>query len=87
MQKQNKRFVLATATLDEVNKQLKLNAFVAVIVVFILAMNILNFMNDKSFFYGVLIAVMLCALYFIVKSRHILNLKKQDLIDINHKAN
>ncbi len=50
MKKQKTRFVLAEATLAEVNKQLKLNMLVTVIVVFVLFMNIIKFMAEKIVF-------------------------------------
>ena len=53
MKKQKKGFVLAEATLGEVNKQLKVNLFVIVVVGFVLGSNILHFMREKSIFYGV----------------------------------
>ena len=46
MKKQKKGFVLAEATLGEVNKQLKVNLFVIVVVGFVLGSNILHFMRE-----------------------------------------
>lgn len=80
MKKQKKRFVLAEATLDEVNKQLKVNLFVIVVVGFVLGSNILHFMREKNVFYAVLIAAMVIALFFVIKSRQVLKLKQQALI-------
>ncbi|GAF58024.1 hypothetical protein JCM18902_785 [Psychrobacter sp. JCM 18902] len=80
MKKQKKGFVLAEATLAEVNKQLKVNLFVILVVGFVLGSNILHFMREKSVFYGVLIAAMVVALFFVIKSRQVLKLKQQELI-------
>ena len=79
MNKPKARFVLAEATLAEVNKQLKLNMLVMVAVVFVLFMNIMKFMAEKSFFYAALVIVMICLLFFIQKARRILTLRKQEL--------
>ena len=48
MKEPKARFVLAEATLAEVNKQLKLNMLVMVAVVFVLFMNMMKFMAEKS---------------------------------------
>ena len=79
MKEPKARFVLAEATLAEVNKQLKLNMLVMVAVAFVLFMNIMKFMVDKSVLYAVLAVVMVCLLFFIQKARRILMLKKQAL--------
>lgn len=79
MKEPKARFVLAEATLAEVNKQLKLNMLVTVAVVFVLFMNIMKFMADKRFFYAVLALIMVCLLFFIQKARRILMLRKQAL--------
>jgi len=79
MNKQKTRFVLAEATLAEVNKQLKLNMLVTVIVVFVLFMNIIKFMAEKTFFYAALAVIMILLLFFIQKARRILTLRKQEL--------
>ncbi|AMN50334.1 hypothetical protein AK823_11015 [Psychrobacter sp. P2G3] len=80
MKKQKKRFVLAEATLDEVNKQLKINMFVIGLVVVLLGLNIVHFMKDNSLFYSALIVIMIFLLFLIIKSRKILNIRKQELI-------
>ncbi|GAF54952.1 hypothetical protein JCM18901_568 [Psychrobacter sp. JCM 18901] len=49
MKEPKARFVLAEATLAEVNKQLKLNMLVMAAVVFVLFMNIMKFMAEKAF--------------------------------------
>ena len=77
MKEPKARFILAEATLAEVNKQLKLNMLVTVAVVFVLFMNIMKFMADKRFFYAVLALIMVCLLFFIQKARRILMLRKQ----------
>ena len=79
MKEPKARFVLAEATIDEVNKQLKLNMLVTVAVAFVLSMNIIKFMAEKSFFYAVLAVVMIGLLFFIRKARGILILRKQAL--------
>ncbi len=79
MKEPKARFVLAEATLAEVNKQLKLNMLVMVAVVFVLFMNIMKFMAEKSFLYAVLAIIMICLLFFIQKARGILILRKQAL--------
>jgi len=80
MKKPKAKFVLAEATLTEVNKQLKLNMLVMVVVVFILFMNIAKFMAEKSFFYAMFVVIMVGLLFFIQKARRILTLRKQELI-------
>lgn len=79
MKKQKNRFVLAEATLAEVNKQLKLNMLVTVAVVFVLFMNLIKFMAEKTFFYAILAVIMILLLFFIQKVRRILMLRKQEL--------
>ena len=80
MKKQKKRFVLAEATLDEVNKQLKVNMFVIGLVVILLGLNIVHFVRDNSLFYGVLIVIMIFLLFLIIKSRRILEIRKQEVM-------
>ena len=79
MKKQKKGFVLAEATLAEVNKQLKVNLFVIVVVGVVLGSNIVHFIQEKTVFYAVLIAAMVIALFFVIKSRQVLKLKQQEL--------
>ena len=79
MKKQKTKFVLAEATLEEVNKQLKINMFVIVLVALILLLNIANFMQDYSLFYGLLVVVMIFFLFIIIKSRQILEMRKKAL--------
>ncbi|MER2163113.1 MAG: hypothetical protein ABS921_03225, partial [Psychrobacter alimentarius] len=71
MKKQKTKFVLAEATLEEVNKQLKINMFVIVLVALILLLNIANFMQSYSLFYGLLVVIMIFFLFIIIKSRQI----------------
>ena len=78
-----KKFVLAEANLDEINKQLKMNVFVIAVAVFVLAANTIHFMRDKSLFYAALIALMILLLFFIIKSRKILKARKQALTKSN----
>ncbi len=79
MKKQKTNFVLAEATLEEVNKQLKINMFVIVLVALILFLNIANFMQDYSVFYGLLVVIMIFFLFIIIKSRQILEMRKKAL--------
>ncbi|AMT97805.1 MULTISPECIES: hypothetical protein [Psychrobacter] len=79
MKKQKTKFVLAEATLEEVNKQLKINMFVIVLVALILLLNIANFMQSYSLFYGLLVVVMIFFLFIIIKSRQILEMRKKAL--------
>ena len=80
MQKQKRKFVLAEASLDEINKQLKINTFTIVILIGMLALNASQFLRDYSLLYGALIAVMLFLLFIMAKSRTLLTLKKQALM-------
>jgi hypothetical protein len=48
-------------------------------VVFVLFMNIMKFMAEKSVLYAVLAVIMICLLFFIQKARGILILRKQEL--------
>lgn len=79
MKKQKTKFVLAEATLEEVNKQLKVNMFVIVLVALILLLNIANFMQSYSLFYGLLAVIMIFFLFIIIKSRQILEMRKKAL--------
>lgn len=79
MKKQKTKFVLAEATLEEVNKQLKINMLVIVLVALILLLNIANFMQSYSLFYGLLVVIMIFFLFIIIKSRQILEMRKKAL--------
>lgn len=79
MKKQRTKFVLADASIDEVNKQLKTNLFVIVVILFILGTNIMHFLKDNSVFYAILVALMVVLLFLMIKSRNILKLRKQQL--------
>ena len=79
MKKHKKKFVLAEATVDDINKQLKINMFVIVILVLMLILNTAQFMKDYSVLYGALIAVMAFFLFIMAKSRTLLNMRKQEL--------
>jgi len=79
MNKKNGKFVLANATLAEVNTQLKLNMLATVVVAFVLAMNIMKFMAEQTVLYGVLTMLMIFLLFFIRKARGVLTLRKQAL--------
>ncbi len=79
MSKQKKGFVLAEATLDDINKQLKINLFTIVILIVMLVLNGAQFMKDYSVLYGALIAIMAFFLFVMAKSRTLLILKKQEL--------
>ena len=80
MKKQKKRFVLAEATMDEVNKQLKINTFTIVILIGMLVLNASQFLRDYSLVYGILIAIILFLLFIMAKSRTLLTLQKQALM-------
>lgn len=79
MKKQKKRFVLAEATLDQINKQLTVNIFVIGLLVMLLGLNTVHFMKEYNLFYGVLIAIVIFLLFLMIKSRKILKLKQQEL--------
>lgn len=80
MKKQKRKFVLAEASLDEINKQLKINTLVIIILVMMLMLNATQFMRDYSLLYGALIAIMLFLLFVMAKSRTLLTMQKQTLI-------
>ena len=73
------KFVLAEASLDEINKQLKINMFTIVMLILVLFMNIAQFMRDYSLLYGALIAIMAFFLFVMAKSRTLLMMRKQEL--------
>ena len=79
MNKQKQKFVLAEASLDDVNKQLKINMFTIVMLVLVIFMNIAQFIRDYSLIYGALIAIMAFFLFVMVKSRTLLMMRKQEL--------
>ena len=79
MNKQKKVFVLAEATLAEINKQLKINLFTIVVLIVMLVLNTAQFMKEYSLLYGVLIAVMAFFLFIMAKSRTMLMMRKQQL--------
>lgn len=79
MNKQKKGFVLAEATLAEINKQLKINLFTIVVLIVMLVLNTAQFMKDYSLLYGALIAVMAFFLFIMAKSRTMLMMRKQQL--------
>lgn len=79
MNKQKKGFVLAEATLAEINKQLKINLFTIVVLIVMLVLNTAQFMQDYSVLYGALIAVMAFFLFIMAKSRTMLMMRKQQL--------
>ena len=80
MEKQKRKFVLAEASLDEINKQLKINTFTIVILIGMLVLNASQFLRDYSLVYGILIAIMLFLLLIMAKSRTLLTLQKQALM-------
>jgi tetrahydromethanopterin S-methyltransferase subunit G len=80
MKKQKRKFVLVEASLDEINKQLKINTLVIIILVVMLMLNATQFMRDYSLLYGALIAIMLFLLFVMAKSRTLLTMQKQTLI-------
>lgn len=78
--KKQKRFVIAEATLDEVNKQLRLNLLVIVVIMAVLTMNVIHFIKAQSLFYAALVAMMVLLLFLIIKARRILKLRQRALI-------
>ena len=80
MKKQKRKFILAEANIDEINKQLKINTFTIVILIGMLVLNATQFMRDYSLLYGALIAIMLFLLFIMAKSRTLLTLQKQALM-------
>ena len=85
MKKQKSKFVLATASLSDINKQLKINLFSIIVLAFLLGLNMLYLFEEKKFFSAALILLLIFFLYFMAKSREILKLKKQEL-EAQHKA-
>ena len=79
MNKQKKGFVLAEATLAEINKQLKINLFTIVVLIVMLVLNTAQFMKEYSVLYGALIAVMAFFLFIMAKSRTMLMMRKHQL--------
>ena len=79
MNKQKKGFVLAEATLAEINKQLKINLFTIVVLIVMLVLNTAQFMKEYSLLYGVLIAVMAFFLFIMAKCCTMLMMRKQQL--------
>ena len=73
------KFVLAEASLDEINKQLRINIFTIIMLILVLFMNIAQFMRDYSLLYGALIAIMAFFLFVMAKSRTLLTMRKQEL--------
>ena len=73
------KFVLAEASLDEINKQLRINVFTIVMLILVHFMNIAQFMRDYSLLYGALIAIMAFFLFVMAKSRTLLTMRKQEL--------
>ena len=73
------KFVLAEASLDEINKQLRINMFTIVMLILVLFMNIAQFMRDYSLLYGALIAIMAFFLFVMAKSRTLITMRKQEL--------
>ena len=73
------KFVLAEASLDEINKQLRINMFTIVMLVLVIFMNIAQFIRDYSLLYGALIAIMAFFLFVMAKSRTLLMMRKQEL--------
>ncbi|MFZ2553925.1 hypothetical protein [Psychrobacter urativorans] len=79
MEKRKSKFVLAEASIDDINKQLKINLLVIVLVLFLLGLNSLYFIREKSVFSAGLIVLMIFLLFLIAKSRDILKSRKQQL--------
>ncbi len=83
MKKQKTKFVLAEASISDINKQLKINLFVIIVVISLLGLNALYFIEEKNIFSAVLIALMILLLFFMAKSRDILKLQAQQLDEQN----
>lgn len=81
MKKDKTKFVLAEASIDEVNKQLRINLLVMAVVIAILAMNVMQFLKHKTIFYAFLSVLMLLLLFFIAQARNILKSRKQQLTE------
>lgn len=79
MSKQKKGFVLAEATLADINKQLKINMFTIVVLVVMLVLNGAQFIKDYSLLYGVLVVIMAFFLFIMAKSRTMLMMRKEAL--------
>ena len=79
MKKQKQKFVLAEASLDGVNKQLKINMFTIVILIIVIFLNTVQFMRDYSLLYAALIAIMVFFLFVMAKSRTLLKMRQQEL--------
>ncbi|WP_435979068.1 hypothetical protein [Psychrobacter sp. DM4] len=79
MKKQRTKFDLAQADITEINKQLKVNLFVIVMVIFVLSINMIHFVREKSLFYAMLTLLMVVLLFFIIKARRILKTRQQVL--------
>ncbi|MGO1856968.1 MAG: hypothetical protein ACTHZF_07725, partial [Psychrobacter sp.] len=58
MRQKKRKFVLAEATLEEINKQLKINVLAIIMLVLMLVLNTTQFMKDYSLLYGTLIVIM-----------------------------
>lgn len=80
MKKQNTRFILAKATLDEVNRQLRINTFGSILLLLMLSMNVIRLIREHSLLYGVLSVIMALLLLVIIKSRKLLRVRQQQLL-------
>ena len=81
MKKQKTKFVLSEATVDDINKQLKINMVMIVILISLLVVNTAQFMKDYNFLYGFFIAIMAFFLFIMAKSRTLLTMRKQALTE------
>ena len=81
MKKQKTKFVLSEATVDDINKQLKMNMVMIVILISLLVVNTAQFMKDYNFLYGFFIAIMAFFLFIMAKSRTLLTMRKQALTE------
>lgn len=79
MSKQKKGFMLAEATLTDINKQLKINMFTIVMLVVMLVLNGAQFIKDYSLLYGALVVIMAFFLFVMAKSRTMLMMRKEAL--------
>lgn len=67
MKKQRTKFDLANANSTQIAKQLKINLFVIVMVLFVLTVNMIHFIREKSLFYAMLTLLMVVLLFLLSK--------------------
>ena len=70
MRQKKRKFVLAEATLEEINKQLKINVLAIIMLVLMLVLNTTQFMKDYSLLYGTLIVIMAFFLFVMIRESY-----------------